>query len=136
MKRSVGLYSAGVYIVALACLLAAGCNSKAKDQAAIRAGIETHLNGRADLNLGAMDHDVKSISINGDHATAQVEFRIKGSSTGMDIEYTLARQGKDWAVLNSKPVGMNNIHGVPGQVPSAAPNSGGQQSPQGHPPMQ
>src|ERR1700730_822491 len=82
---------------------AAGCKKQANNQDAIRASIEKHLNGRADLNLSAMERDVKQISVNGDHATAQVEFRLKQGDARMQVEYALERQGGEWTVMNSQP---------------------------------
>ncbi len=45
--------------------VAAGCKKQSNDQEAIRATIDKHLNARADLNLSAMDREVKQISVNG-----------------------------------------------------------------------
>jgi hypothetical protein len=87
------------------------CNKQADDQAAIRASIEKRLNGRSDINMSAMDREVKQVTVNGDHATAQVEFRLKGGDARMEIEYTLERQGKDWTVLNSQPMGGGSSAG-------------------------
>jgi hypothetical protein len=107
------------------CVCFAGCNKQANDQDAIRASIEKRLNGRTDINLSAMDREVKQISVNGDHATAQVEFRLKGGDARMEIEYTLERQGKDWAVLDGQPmVGGSSAPGA-GQEPPSGPDAGG-----------
>ncbi len=107
------------------CIPIAGCNKKASDQDAIRASIEKRLNARSDLNLSAMDREIKQVSVNGDHATAQVEFRLKQGDARMEIEYTLERQGKEWAVLNSQPVGGGSPHSETGrQMPPNAPDSG------------
>lgn len=125
----------GIWASALMCVLAVGCNKTASDQDAIRASIDKRLSGRSDLNLGAMDRDVKQISVNGDHANAQVEFRVKGGDARMVIEYDLERQGKDWVVQNSKPLGMPDEPSGPGVMPPVSPDSGGQQFPQGHPPV-
>lgn len=122
-------------VVAILCAFGAGCNKTANDQDAIRASIEKHLTGRADLNLSVMDREVKQVSVNGDHASAQVEFRLKGSDAKMEIEYALERRGKDWAVLSSQPMGMDNSHSGTGQPPAGAPDSGGGHLPQGHPPV-
>jgi hypothetical protein len=121
--------------LAILCALAAACGKTVNDQDAVRASIEKHLNGRADLNLSAMDREVKQVSVNGDHASAQVEFRLKGSDAKMEIEYALERQGKEWAVLSSQPMGMDNAHSGMGQPPAGTPGSGGGQLPQGHPPV-
>src|SRR5579863_447566 len=119
--------------LAILCALAAGCGKAANDQDAIRASIEKHLNARSDLNLSAMDREVKQVSVNGDHANAQVEFRVKGGDARMDIEYALERQGKEWAVTSSQPVGMGDAHSGADQPPAAGPDSKGGQLPQGHP---
>jgi hypothetical protein len=115
--------------------VAAGCKKQTNDQDAIRAGIEKHLNGRADLNLSAMDREVKQISVNGDHATAQVEFRLKQGNGSMQVEYTLERQGGEWTVTNSQPGGGQSP--PPGKMPPnpTSPDSGGNSMPQGHPPV-
>jgi hypothetical protein len=114
--------------------VAVGCAKTVNDQDAIRASIEKHLNSRADLNLSAMDRDVKQVSVNGDHATAQVEFRVKGGDAHMDIQYSLQRQGKDWTVQDSQPMGMDENHSGMGAPPTGGQDSGGSQLPQGHPP--
>lgn len=115
------------------CVLVIGCRKQANDQDAIRASIDKHLNETAGLNLSAMDREVKQISVNGDHASAQVEFRLKGEgNTGMEIVYTLQRQGKQWAVVKSEPVGGGSHPG--GQAPSNAPDTGSGSLPPGHPP--
>ncbi len=122
------------YVLAVMCAAASGCGKKVNDQDAIRASIEKHLNARADLNLSAMDREVKQVSVNGDHASAQVEFRLKGGDARMEIEYALERQGKEWTVLSSQPTGMGDAHSGTEQPPARATDSGGGQLPQGHPP--
>lgn len=122
-----------ISVLAILCALGAGCGKKVNDQDAIRASIEKHLNGRADLNLSAMDREVKQVSVNGDHASAQVEFRLKGGDAQMDIEYALERQGKDWAVTSSQPVGMGDVHSGADHPAAGGPDSKGGQLPQGHP---
>jgi hypothetical protein len=113
---------------------ASGCKKQANDQDAIRASIEKHLNGRADLNLSAMDREVKQISVTGDHATAEVEFRLKQGDASMQVEYALERQGGEWTVTNSQPGGQNSR---PAMMPphSTAPGSGASTMPPGHPPV-
>jgi hypothetical protein len=113
-------------------VLTMGCSKKASDQDAIRASIDKHLNEAAGLNLSAMDREVKQITVDGDHASAQVEFRLKQGDARMEIEYTLDRQGKDWAVVNSKPVaGSSHTGGMGGPNDSDA---GGGSPPAGHAP--
>jgi len=125
----------GVYVAICVCVLITGCKKSANDQDDVRAAIEKHLNGRSDLNLGAMDREVKQVSINGDHANAQVEFRVKQGDAKMDIQYALERQNNEWKVTNSQPMGMDDPHQGSGQMPPGGPDSGGQQLPQGHPPV-
>ncbi len=120
--------------VVVLCALAAGCAKTVSDQDAIRASIEKRLNARSDLNMSAMDREVKQVTVNGDHATAQVEFRVKGGDARMEIEYQLERQGKEWSVVNGLPVGMGGDHSGMGMPPAGTPDSGGEQLPQGHPP--
>jgi hypothetical protein len=111
--------------VTLLCIFAMGCSKKADDQEAIRASIDKHLNESAGLNLSAMDTEVKQISVNGDHATAQVEFRLKEGDARMEIEYSLERKGKEWDVTKSEPIGGG----------ASNPGSGGSNDPgAGHPP--
>lgn len=117
--------------VLLVCLPFAGCRKQANDQDAIRASIEKRLNGRADLNMSAMDREIKQISVNGDHATAQVEFRLKGGDARMEIEYTLQRQGAEWTVLDGQPMGGGTSRPGAGDAPNA-PDAGGA-PPAGHP---
>lgn len=123
-----------ISVLAVLCAFAAGCGKSVSDQDAIRASIEKHLNARADLNLSAMDREVKTVTVNGDHANAQVEFRLKGGDARMEIEYALQRQGKDWTVLSSQPMGMGGDHSGMEHMPSGATDSGHGGLPQGHPP--
>jgi hypothetical protein len=122
-----------ISVLAVLCALGAGCGKRVSDQDAIRASIEKHLNGRADLNLSAMDREVKQVSVNGNNAKAQVEFRLKEGDVRMEIEYALERQGKEWSVTSSQPTGMGDVHSGADQPPAGGPDSKGGQFPQGHP---
>ena len=114
------------------CVLTMGCSKKASDQDAIRSSIDKHLNEAEGLNLSAMDREVKQITVDGDHASAQVEFRLKQGDARMEIEYTLDRQGKDWAVVKSAPVaGSSHTEGLGGPN---GPDAGGGAPPAGHAP--
>ena len=108
-----------------------GCKKPVNDQDAIRASIERHLSGVSGLNLSAMNRVVKQVSINGDNATAVVEFQLKDGSTGMQVGYTLERKGTDWNVVQSKPLGMPDMPGM--GMPAGAPDGGGNSMPPGHP---
>jgi hypothetical protein len=111
---------------------AVGCQKQVNDQDAIRASIDKRLSARPDLNLSAMDREVKQISVNGDHASAQVEFRVKQGGASMQVEYTLERQGGEWNIVGSQPSGGQNPHSGMGMPPAA---TGSNSPPQGHPPM-
>lgn len=100
-------------------VLAGGCKKQAGDQEAIRASIDKHLSGRADLNMAAMEHEVKEISIDRDQATAQVEFRLKQGGATMHVDYVLQRRNGEWTVLKSQPAGGQNSHPATDQ---ASPN--------------
>ena len=56
-----------------ALIAAGGCNKQQTDKDAIRAGIMLHLSSVGGLNLGAMDMEIHSVTINGNQAHAEVE---------------------------------------------------------------
>lgn len=87
----------------------------------IRTAIEAHLAHNSNLNLKSFDTDLKQVTIQGDHAEAQVEFRVKGGPGAMQLTYQLQKQGGAWAVIESNPVGSNFSHPAlnQGQAPSA-----------------
>jgi hypothetical protein len=111
---------------------AAGCKNQPSDQDAVRAGIDKHLSGVAGVNMSAMDKEVKQISVNGDHATAQVEFHAKQGGGTMQMDYTLDRKGGEWTVTSSQPGG--GLSPRPGMMPPP-PGTGSNPMPQGHPPV-
>jgi len=88
----------------------AGCKSRASDNDAIRAGIMQHLNSIGTLNMNSMDMDIRNVSINGNQAHAEVEFRPKtgggGPGTGMQVSYNLEKRDGAWVVLKTQTGGM------------------------------
>src|SRR5258708_12436490 len=56
-------------------LLGGGCKKEPSDNDAIRVGILQHLNGMGTLNMSAMEMEMRSVSINGNQAHAEVVFR-------------------------------------------------------------
>jgi hypothetical protein len=93
-------------VVILLAGLAVACKSAPSDRDAISASIDRHLQGRSDLNMGVMEHQVKQITIQGDQATAQVEFWLKQrGGASMLVDYTLARENGQWVVMRSEPAG-------------------------------
>lgn len=129
-----------VILIAFAACIAAGCTKNARPaqseaqspQALIRTAIETHLAHRGTLNLEAFDTDVKQVTIQGDHATAEVEFRVKGGPGAMQLTYALEKRDNSWSVVESDPAASNFSHpsldqgqappanSVPGANPSLA----------------
>jgi hypothetical protein len=131
-----------------------GCAKPVSDTDAIRSGIDEHLNSLKTLNLGAMDMNIQTVSIQGNHADAQVEFRPKAGGppgAGMQVSYKLDKLDGKWVVQNSQPAGGMIEHPAPGQNPhqntSPAASSplpdfrnlvgagSGTQLPPGHPPV-
>ena len=148
MKRTIAPLAAGLFFFGLA-----GCQNTAQPGAAavpsaasvpspapaadqspngqIRTAIEAHLAHNSNLNLKSFDTDLKQVTIQGDHAEAQVEFRVKGGPGAMQLTYQLQKQAGAWSVVESNPVGSNFSHPAlnQGQAPStpgtpgAAPGS-------------
>jgi len=90
-----------------------GCKKQAGDNDAIRAGIMQHLNGVGTLNMSAMEMDIRSVSVNGNQAHAEVEFRPKTGASpgaGMQVAYNLEKRDGAWVVLKTQPVGGINQH--------------------------
>ncbi len=120
----------------VALILGAGCKKQQNDNEAIRASIVQHLNSLKSLNLGAMDMDVKQVTINGTQAQAQVEFRPKTGAppgAGMQVAYALEKREGAWVVLKSQ-VGGEIIHPAAGQPPDSVDGSMPSALPPGHPP--
>ncbi len=117
-----------ILIVFFACI-AAGCTKNAgsaqteaqKPETLIRMAIESHLAHRGTLNLQAFDTNVKQVAIQGDHATAEVEFRVKGGPGAMQLTYALEKRDGAWSVIDSDPGGSNFSHrsANQGQTPDA-----------------
>jgi hypothetical protein len=105
-------------LLALVTSLISGCKSdpragQPKAQApddSIRTAIQAHLAHKGTLNLQAFDTDVKQVTIDGDHAQAQVEFRVKGGPGSMQLTYALEKHDGSWSVIESDPVGSNFSH--------------------------
>jgi hypothetical protein len=115
MKRSI------LALGLAAMLLGAGaCKKQVSDSAAIRSGILQHLNSVGTLNMSAMDMDIRSLSIQGNQAHAEVEFRPKTGGppgSGMQVAYNLEKQGDAWVVEKTQPLGGMIQHPDPTQNP-------------------
>jgi hypothetical protein len=114
-------------------VLFAGCKKQESDADAIRSGINQHLASLKTLNLGAMDMNITNVSIQGNQAQAQAEFKPKTGApqgAGMQVAYSLEKQNGLWVVQNTQPAGGSIQHpapGAPGENPhmnSTSPPSG------------
>jgi hypothetical protein len=120
------------YALAAIALLSlfAGCKKQESDSDGIRTGINEHLASLKTINLSAMDMNITNVSVQGNQAQAQVEFRPKtGGPPGaaMQISYSLEKQNGLWVVQNTQPMGGSIQHPGPGENPHTngnAPSSG------------
>lgn len=113
---------------ARAALAQPGASAGKSDQDAIREAVQQHLAGNHSINMTAMDMDVTRISINGDQAQADVEFRLKQGGTTMNMSYVLIRHAGGWLVTKGEPGGgqfehppVNKNHAM---APPGDPSSG------------
>jgi hypothetical protein len=100
--------------------LVVGCQKQGSDTDGIRTGINEHLASLKTLNLSAMDMNITNISIQGNQAQAQVEFRPKSGGppgAGMQVSYSLGKQNGLWVVQNTQPMGGSIQHPGPGENP-------------------
>src|SRR5438445_10219394 len=101
-------------------LLGGGCKKQPSDNDAIRAGIMQHLTAVGTLNMSAMEMDVRSVSINGNQAHAEVVFRPKTGApagAGMQVAYNLQKRDGAWVVQKSQTVGGMIQHPNPNKNP-------------------
>jgi len=92
----------------------------------IRTAIQAHLAHNGNLNLKSFDTDVKQVTIDRDHAQAQVEFHVKNGPGTMQLTYALAKRDGAWSVVESTPRGSNFSH--PALDKAQAPAAGGTMS--------
>ena len=103
-----------------ALVAAGGCKKQASDKDAIRAGILQHLTGIGTLNMSAMEMDIRTVSVNGNQAHAEAEFRPKTGApqgAGMQVAYNLEKRDGNWVVLKTQPAGGMIQHPDPNQNP-------------------
>jgi hypothetical protein len=115
------------FLSTLAVVLAlCGCNRQLDNKEAVRqAVLDYYRAGRSDVNISAMNVDVTSVAFRKNEADATVSFHAKDSGgPGMEMKYTLERQGSKWVVKSKSGVG-GSAHGT------AAGDAG---LPPGHPP--
>jgi hypothetical protein len=107
-----------IVLLALVASLIVGCKNDSgtprsgaqSSEDSIRTAIEAHLAHTGSLNLQAFDTVVKQVTIQGDHAQAQVEFRLKSGPGAMQLSYALEKRDGAWSVVESNPVGSNFSH--------------------------
>jgi hypothetical protein len=107
-----------IVLLALVATLIVGCKSDPgamqkrtpAPEDSIRTAIQAHLAHKGTLNLQAFDTDVKQVTIQGDHAQAEVEFRLKAGPGAMQLTYALEKRDGAWSVIESDPVGSNFSH--------------------------
>ncbi len=151
------------FTVALTLLLFVACSSKANSDDAIRKAILDHLSSRPGLDMSKMDVDVSKVTVNGDKASVDVVFKVKGGAANqtMGMTYDMVRSHGAWKVQGT-PTGHGadggagaagaSPHGAGGPPTTAMPgDAGGEKAgssesfhpqvggtgalPPGHPPM-
>jgi hypothetical protein len=119
-----------VFLAALlgALLATSACKAKPDANEAIRAGVVKYLISLKGLNIPNMNIKLMKVSIDGNHAHAEVEIRAKNDSAGMmQLSYVLEKRGEEWVVLKSQPAGGNLQRPAGGEMPGA------EGMPPGHP---
>ncbi len=111
---------AAVLGLSAALLLGGGCKKQQSENDAIRAGIQQHLNGVGTLNMSAMEMDIRTVSVNGNQAYAEIVFRPKAGApagAGMQVAYHLEKRDGAWVVQKTQPVGGTIQHPDPSKNP-------------------
>jgi hypothetical protein len=119
-----------IVLLALVASLIVGCKTNPggtqprtpAPEDSIRTAIQAHLAHKGTLNLQAFDTDVKQVKVEGDHAQADVEFRVKSGQGAMQLTYALEKRDGAWSVIESDPVGSNFSH-PPLDQSQSPPNS-------------
>jgi hypothetical protein len=127
-----GVKRIGLAVVAL--LLAACGQKNIENKEAIRQAVIDYLMSRqaqTGLDMSTMDVNVTAMAFERDTARATVEFRVKNSDAGMQLNYTLDRKGDKWVVQARQDSGQG--HGVVLPEGGAPGNPGSTQLPPGHP---
>ena len=103
-----------------ALLISGGCKNQPSDNDAIRVGILQHLNGVGTLNMSAMEMEMRTVSVNGNQAHAEVVFRPKTGAppgAGMQVAYNLEKRDGAWVVQKTQPAGGMIQHPDPNANP-------------------
>ncbi len=121
-----------ICFLALTAALTVGCKSSpvvvqsapptAEDS--IRTAIQAHLAHNGNLNLQAFDTNIQQVTIDGDHAKAEVQFRLKAGPGAMQLSYALEKKNGAWAVVDSNAGGSNFDHPAVNPSQNPQPNAG------------
>jgi len=84
---------------------ASSTTAEASPNDAIRTAIQAHLAHNGNLNLKSFDTEMKQITIDRDHADAQVEFHVKNGPGVMQLTYTLAKRDGAWRTVELRSRG-------------------------------
>jgi hypothetical protein len=128
-------------IPALSLLTLLGCANRNIDTLdAVKQGVIKDLS-KNNLNMGAMDVNVVSVSFRDKEADAVVSFSAKGApaAQGMTMNYTMERQGSEWHIKSRAQSDLQKhaAQAPPGSMGAAPMDSthGQNQMPPGHPAM-
>jgi hypothetical protein len=116
----------------------AGCAKNIDNLDAVKQGVLRDI--PKDVNVGAMDVNVVSVSFRGNEADATVSFAPKGGAPMMSMKYTMEKKSGEWHIKErasgdlQKHAAQAPPSGDAGGAMGSAP-AGGQQLPPGHPPM-
>ncbi len=140
-------------VPAVAVLALAGCAHRNTDNLeAVKQGVIRDIS--KNINVGAMDVNVVSVSFRGLEADAVVSFAPKGGTPaqGLTMNYTMERKGDEWHIKSraqsdlqkhaaqAPPGGMQGGGMQGGEMPPGHPSTGqspssGGSLPPGHPPL-
>jgi hypothetical protein len=112
-----------IVAMGMAIVVLLGCAKNGKDDEEIRSAINARLATQSSLNTGAFDTDIQKIVVNGNQATADVAFKLKGGPGSMQLTYNLAKNGGKWSVVESNPITFS--HSGPDANGNGAPAGAG-----------
>jgi hypothetical protein len=122
-----------LYPGALAFAVLLGCSKNIDTMDSVKQGVLRDI--PKDVNVGAMDVNVVSVSFRGQEADAVVSFAPKGGRPMMSMNYTMERKGNEWHI-KKRSTGDLQRHAsqaAPG-AGTAPPLTGGEtEMPPGHP---
>ena len=133
-------------LVLMALMLAACSRTDINNKDAVKAAMIVYLSSRTKetgLDPARMDINVNAVAFERDVAHATVSFAVKGTDSGMSLNYTLDRSGDKWVVRGKQDAATGSPHPVAGPQTGDAPEASplpaiplpGQQGrlPAGHP---